>query len=44
MLVAVFSLAIVVSNPDVYELSLFRVLVPVTSAGVFLTGVGAASW
>jgi hypothetical protein len=34
--------AIVVSNPAVYELSLFRVLVPVTSAGVYFTGVGAA--
>jgi hypothetical protein len=42
VLVAVFTLAIVLSNPDVYELSLFRVLVPVTSAGVYLTGVGAA--
>ncbi|HSU37308.1 MAG TPA: hypothetical protein VLJ88_16750 [Propionibacteriaceae bacterium] len=42
VLVAVFTLAIVLSNPDVYELSLFRVLIPVTSAGVYLTGVGAA--
>jgi hypothetical protein len=43
VLVAVFTLAIVLSNPDVYDLSLFRVLVPVTSAGVYLTGVGAAA-
>jgi hypothetical protein len=42
IVVVVFSVAIVVSNPAVYELSLFRVLVPVTSAGVYFTGVGAA--
>ena len=42
IIVLVFSVAIVVSNPDVYSLSLFRVLVPVTSAGVFFTGFGAA--
>lgn len=42
IIVLVFCLAIVVSNPDVYQLSLFRVLVPVTSAGVFFTGFGAA--
>jgi hypothetical protein len=42
IVVAVFSVAIVVSNPAVYELSLFRVLVPVTSAGVYFTGMGAA--
>jgi membrane protein implicated in regulation of membrane protease activity len=42
ILVVVFSVAIVVSNPNVYDLSLFRVLVPVTSAGVYFTGVGAA--
>jgi hypothetical protein len=42
ILIVIFSVAIVVSNPAVYELSLFRVLVPVTSAGVYFTGVGAA--
>jgi hypothetical protein len=42
ILVLLFSVAIVVSNPDVYQLSLFRMLVPVTSAGVFFTGFGAA--
>ena len=42
IIVLVFSAAIVLSNPDVYQLSLFRVLVPVTSAGVFFTGFGAA--
>jgi hypothetical protein len=42
ILVVVFSVAIVVSNPAVYDLSLFRVIVPVTSAGVYFTGIGAA--
>ena len=42
IVVVVFSVAIVVSNPAVYDLSLFRVLVPVTSAGVYFTGMGAA--
>ena len=42
IIVLVFSVAIVLSNPEVYQLSLFRVLVPVTSAGVFFTGFGAA--
>ena len=42
ILVLLLSVAIVLSNPDVYQLSLFRVLVPVTSAGVFFTGFGAA--
>ncbi len=42
ILVVVFSVAIVVSNPTVYDLSLFRVLVPVTSAGIYFTGVAAA--
>jgi hypothetical protein len=42
ILVVVFSVAIAVSNPTVYDLSLFRVLVPVTSAGMYFTGVGAA--
>ena len=42
ILVLLLSVAIVLSNPDVYQLSLFRVLVPVTSAGVFFTGFGTA--
>ena len=42
ILVVVFSVAIVVSNPAIYDLSLFRILIPVTSAGVYFTGVGAA--
>ena len=42
IVVVVFTVAIVVSNPAVYDLSLFRVLIPVTSAGVYFTGIGAA--
>jgi hypothetical protein len=40
-IVAIFGIAVVVSNPGVHELSIFRVLVPVTYAGIFFTGVGA---
>jgi len=42
VIVAIFGLAVVVSNPGVHELSLFRVLVPVTYGGIFFTGFGAA--
>ena len=42
VIVAIFGVAVVVSNPGVHELSLFRALVPVTYGGVFFTGVGAA--
>jgi hypothetical protein len=41
VIVAVFGVAVVVSNPGVHELSLFRVLVPVTYGGIFFSGVGA---
>ncbi len=41
VIVAIFGVAVVVSNPGVHELSLFRVLVPVTYGGIFFTGVGA---
>ncbi len=41
VIVAVFGIAVVVSNPGVHELSVFRVLVPVTYGGIFFTGVGA---
>ncbi len=41
VIVAIFGIAVVVSNPGVHELSIFRVLVPVTYAGIFFTGVGA---
>jgi hypothetical protein len=38
VLVAVITLGIVVSNPDVYDLSIFGAVVHVSSAGIFLTG------
>jgi flagellar biosynthesis/type III secretory pathway M-ring protein FliF/YscJ len=38
VLVAVLVIAIFVSNPGVYDLSIFGAVVPVTSAGVFITG------
>jgi hypothetical protein len=38
VLVAVLVLAIFVSNPDVYDLSIFGAVVQVTSAGIFITG------
>ena len=41
VLVAVLVVAIFVSNPDIYDLSIFGAVVPVTSAGVFLTGAVA---
>jgi hypothetical protein len=41
VLVAVLVVAIFVSNPDIYDLSIFGAVVPVTSAGVFITGAVA---
>jgi Na+/melibiose symporter-like transporter len=38
VLVAVLVLAIFVSNPDVYDLSIFGAVVNVTSAGIFMMG------
>ena len=38
VLVAVLTLGIVVSNPDIYDLSIFGAVVHVSSAGIFLTG------
>jgi flagellar biosynthesis/type III secretory pathway M-ring protein FliF/YscJ len=38
VLVAVLVIAIFVSNPDIYGLSIFGAVVQVTSAGIFLTG------
>jgi hypothetical protein len=38
VLVAVLVLAIFVSNPDVYDLSIFGAVLNVTSAGIFMTG------
>ena len=41
VIVAVFAVAVVVSNPDIVDLYLFNALVPVTMGGVFFTGAGA---
>jgi hypothetical protein len=38
VLVTVLVLAIFVSNPDIYDLSIFGAVVKVTSAGIFITG------
>jgi hypothetical protein len=38
VLVAVLTLGIFVSNPDIYDLSIFGAVVKVSSAGIFLTG------
>ena len=38
VLVAVLVLAIFVSNPDIYDLSIFGAVLKVTSAGIFITG------
>ena len=38
VLVAVLVVAIVVSNPQTYDLSIFGAVIPATSAGIFITG------
>ena len=38
VLVAVLVIAIVVSNPQTYNLSIFGAVIPVNSAGIFITG------
>jgi cytoskeletal protein RodZ len=38
VLVAVLTVGIAVSNPDVYDLSIFGAVVKVSSVGIFLTG------
>jgi hypothetical protein len=38
VLVAVLVVAIVVSNPEVYDLSIFGAVVPANAAGIFITG------
>lgn len=38
VLVAVLVIAIFVSNPDIYDLSIFGAVLEVTSAGIFITG------
>jgi hypothetical protein len=41
LIILVFSVAVVVSNPGVFELSIFGATIPVTAAGVYFTGAGA---
>jgi hypothetical protein len=41
LIIVVFSVAVVVSNPGVFELSIFGATIPVTAAGVYFTGAGA---
>lgn len=41
LIVIVFTVAVVVSNPTVFDLSIFGAGVPVTTAGVYFTGAGA---
>lgn len=41
LVVVVFSVAVVVSNPSVFQLSVFGAGIPVTTAGVYFTGAGA---
>ncbi len=41
VLVAVLAVAIVVSNPQIYELSIFGAIVPANSVGIFITGAVA---
>jgi len=41
LIVVVFTVAVVVSNPDVFNLSIFGANIPVTAAGVYFVGAGA---
>jgi hypothetical protein len=41
VLVAVLAVGIVVSNPQIYELSIFGAIIPANSAGIFVTGAVA---
>jgi hypothetical protein len=41
VLVAVLSVGIVVSNPQIYELSIFGAVIPANTAGIFITGAVA---
>ena len=41
LIIVAFSVAVVVSNPAVFELSIFGANIPVTTAGVYFTGAGA---
>ncbi|MET1004753.1 MAG: hypothetical protein ABWX96_04350 [Propionibacteriaceae bacterium] len=41
LIIIVFTVAVIVSNPDVFNLSIFNANIPVTTAGVYFTGAGA---
>ena len=41
LIVVVFTVGVVVSNPEVFELSIFGANVPVNAAGLYLVGAGA---
>jgi hypothetical protein len=41
LIVVVFSVAVVISNPAIIDLSIFGAHVPVTAAGVYFNGAGA---
>lgn len=41
LIVAAFTIAVVVSNPGVQDLSVFGASIPVNDAGVYFTGAGA---
>ena len=41
VLVAVLAVAVVFSNPQIYELSIFGAIVPANSVGIFITGAVA---
>lgn len=41
LIIIVFSVAVVVSNPDVFDLSIFGARISVNTAGIYFTGAGA---
>lgn len=41
LIIIAFSVAVVVSNPAVFDLSIFGAAIPVTTSGVYFTGAGA---
>jgi hypothetical protein len=41
LIIVVFTVAVVVSNPGVSDLSIFGASIPTTSAGIYFTGAGA---
>jgi hypothetical protein len=41
LIVILFSIAVVIGNPGVFDLSIFGAIIPVNTTGVYLTGAGA---